>query len=87
MSVGEQVGLLSQRVASLEENITPDEPVDQLQVGYNDDVVVSGNLKVYKNNISGVALVFNHVVQGDLNVFEWNGGYVGDPILVLDKDF
>ena len=77
MSIGEQVGLLSQRVASLEENITPDEPVDQLQVGYNDDLLVEGDLTVTATELDGDSLVFNHVVQGDLNVFVWNGGYSG----------
>lgn len=77
MSIGREVGLLSQRVASLEENITPDEPVDQLQIGYNGEVVVEGDLEVFGLLLDEDSLVFNHVVQSDLDVFVWNGGHSG----------
>ena len=86
--IGEQLGLLSQRVSSLEENQTPDEPSQQLVAGYNDEVLVETTGLVVNAgfvvtcDVEGVNVDYSVQPYGDVVVDLVTSGLVGGSLVV-----
>ena len=82
--LGKELAASKQTESSLSDNISPDDPSEQIIIGAGGSVVVSGTIHVIGKEYDEDSLVFNHPIQGDLNVFVWNGGYSGDEVILYD---
>jgi ribosomal protein L10 len=73
--VGRLLGRTVKDTAQYREDFVESEEVTDLLLASIKRIKVAGKLVITKNLISSSALVWNHPVQGDLNVFEWNATY------------
>ena len=87
---GKVLGKLSEGQENTNQNIAPDESEAQDIVFDQNRVVIRGNVKVYRRDISSTAFIMDSPVQGevDSSVYEIDGlGYVTDPILLDEQNF
>ena len=82
LELGKVLGGNIRKTDSYRDDFLENEELLDLLLGNLHSVNVSGKLIVSKNLFSSTALVWNHSVQGDLNVFEWNADYMGSEELV-----
>jgi len=81
------IGGLSREQGSIKESFA-DQGDSSFLLSPFESVKVSGEVVVTKNVYASDSLVWNHPVNGDLNVFVWNGGYDSSQSEVLfDKSF
>jgi hypothetical protein len=82
LELGKILGGNIKKTDSYRDDFIENEELLDLLLGNLEGVNVSGKLVVTKNLFGSTALVWNHSVQGDLNVFEWNADYTGSEELV-----
>ena len=80
MDVGEKelariIGSSIRNQSSIQENLSPDEAGAQLSTLNSEQLVLELEFTATKRVPYSDSLVFNHPVQGDLNVYSWNKGY------------
>lgn len=73
--LGRYLASLSNQQSQLSSQISPDDSDPLLTLYNTDNIIVEGVLSVTTKLYATNSLIWNHPIQGDLDVFAWDGGY------------
>jgi hypothetical protein len=86
--LGRFLGGLSREQSDIKSNLSADEVEASNFLFFFEQFIVGGELVVTKKFYSDDALVWNHPVYGDLNVYSWNDTHdTSLDVVVLDISF
>jgi hypothetical protein len=79
--LGRFIGKLSNEQSVIKDNMSGDEEIRILELEDSDEIIFDENATATALFFEDNALVFDHPIYSDLNVYIWDAGYEGTEIM------